>query len=74
MRWIRHSAAPRLVGMPKVDCLVDGTLRRDTVLRELRLDPARPTILYAPTWSAHSSLNLMGVELRRAACSPTPGT
>jgi hypothetical protein len=57
------SDAPRLVGMPKVDCLVDGSLRRDTVLRKLRLDPSRPTILYAPTWSAHSSLNLMGVEL-----------
>lgn len=57
------SDAPRLVGMPKVDCLVDGSLRRDAVLRKLRLDPARPTILYAPTWSAHSSLNLMGVEL-----------
>jgi hypothetical protein len=57
------SPAPRLIGMPKVDCLVDGTLRRDAILRKLRLDPARPTILYAPTWSAHSSLNLMGVEL-----------
>jgi CDP-Glycerol:Poly(glycerophosphate) glycerophosphotransferase len=57
------SDAPRLVGMPKVDCLVDGSLRRDAVLRKLRLDPSRPTILYAPTWSAHSSLNLMGVEL-----------
>lgn len=57
------SDAPRLVGMPKVDCLVDGSLRRDAVLRKLRLDPSRPTILYAPTWSAHSSLNVMGVEL-----------
>jgi hypothetical protein len=57
------SDAPRLVGMPKVDCLVDGSLRRDAVLRKLRLDPSRPTILYAPTWSAHSSLNLMGIEL-----------
>jgi len=57
------SDAPRLVGMPKVDCLVDGSIRRDAVLRKLRLDPARPTILYAPTWSAHSSLNLMGVNL-----------
>ena len=25
--------------------------------------PTRPTILYAPTWSAASSLNLMGLEL-----------
>ena len=58
-----NSTAPRLVGMPKVDCLVDGSLRRDDIVRHLRLDPARPTILYAPTWSASSSLNLMGTEL-----------
>ena len=57
------SDAPRLVGMPKVDCLVDGSLRRDDILLTLDLDPARPTILYAPTWSAASSLNLMGVAL-----------
>jgi hypothetical protein len=57
------SDAPRLVGMPKVDCLVDGSLQRDHILQRLGLDPARPTILYAPTWSAASSLNLMGMEL-----------
>ena len=57
------SSAPRLVGMPKVDCLVDGSLGRDDVLRKLRMDPARPTILYAPTWSAASSLNTMGIAL-----------
>ena len=57
------SDAPRLVGMPKVDCLVDGSIRRDTVLRDLNLDPDRPTVLYTPTWSAASSLNLMGLEL-----------
>jgi CDP-glycerol glycerophosphotransferase (TagB/SpsB family) len=49
--------------MPKVDCLVDGSLRRADILARLGLDPARPTILHAPTWSAASSLNLMGVEL-----------
>jgi CDP-glycerol glycerophosphotransferase (TagB/SpsB family) len=57
------SDAPRLIGMPKVDRLVDGSLNRHDVLSALRLDPARPTILYAPTWSAASSLNVMGVEL-----------
>lgn len=57
------SDAPRLVGMPKVDCLVDGSIRRDEVLARLGLDPSRPTILYAPTWSAASSLNSMGLEL-----------
>jgi hypothetical protein len=60
------SPAIRLVGMPKTDCLVDGTYRRDRVLQSLGLDPARPTVLYAPTWSPASSLNAMGVELIEA--------
>lgn len=60
------SGAARLIGMPKVDCLVDGSLGRDDVLRWLRLDADRPTILYAPTWSAASSLNVMGIELVEA--------
>jgi CDP-Glycerol:Poly(glycerophosphate) glycerophosphotransferase len=53
----------RLIGLPKTDALVDGTWSRETVLRELRMDPARPTVLYAPTWSPASSLNALGVEL-----------
>jgi CDP-glycerol glycerophosphotransferase (TagB/SpsB family) len=57
------SPAIRLVGMPKVDCLVDGTLDRDAVLLALGLDPSRPTVLYAPTSSPASSLNAIGVEL-----------
>jgi hypothetical protein len=57
------SAAARLIGMPKVDCLVDGSLRRDDILRAFNLDPARPTVLYAPTWSPASSLNRMGEAL-----------
>jgi CDP-Glycerol:Poly(glycerophosphate) glycerophosphotransferase len=57
------SPAIRMIGMPKVDCLVDGTFDRGAVLLSLGLDPARPTVLYAPTWSPASSLNAMGVEL-----------
>ena len=60
------SPAIRLVGMPKVDCLVDGTFRRDAVLRALGLDLSLPTVLYAPTWSPASSLNAMGVDLLTA--------
>lgn len=60
------SPAIRLVGMPKVDCLVDGTYRRDAVLESLGLDPSRPTVLYAPTWSPASSLNAIGVGLVEA--------
>ena len=60
------SDAIRLIGMPKVDCLVDGTIDRETVLQSLALDPSRPTVLYAPTWSPASSLNAMGDDLVRA--------
>ena len=59
------SAAVRLIGMPKVDRLVDGSLRREAVLTSLGLDPGRSTVLYAPTWSAQSSLNRVGIDLIR---------
>ena len=57
------SARAALVGYPKVDCLVDGSLDRRTIERELGLDPGLPTILYAPTWSAYSSLAAIGEEV-----------
>jgi hypothetical protein len=57
------SPAARLVGMPKVDCLVDGSLSRNAALEKLGIDPQRKVVLYAPTWSAHSSLVTMGQEL-----------
>ncbi len=60
------SPAIRLVGMPKVDCLVNGSLQRDAIVQTLGLDPALPTVLYAPTWSPASSLNAMGPDLVRA--------
>ena len=65
------SAAIRLIGMPKVDRLVDGSLTRDAELASLGLDPGRKTVLYAPTWSPASSLNRMGLDLiRRLAALP----
>ncbi len=57
------SPAIRLIGMPKVDCLVDGSIDRAAVLLSLGLDPSQPTVLYAPTWSPASSLNAIGVDL-----------
>jgi CDP-glycerol glycerophosphotransferase (TagB/SpsB family) len=60
------SPAIRLIGYPKTDCLVDGSLSRSPVLEGLGLEPARPTILYAPTWSPASSLNAFGVDLIKA--------
>jgi len=52
-----------LIGMPKADCLVDGSLQRDDILCSLGIDPSRRTVLYAPTWTPYASLNAMGEEL-----------
>ena len=60
-----ESRGPRgqLIGYPKCDCLVDGSFDRRTIEDALGLDPSRPTVLYAPTWSAFSSLDSVGSEL-----------
>ena len=62
------SDAARLVGYPKLDCLVDGSLSRDDVLRSIGIEPTENVVLYAPTWSPYSSLNLMGEDLVRQLC------
>jgi hypothetical protein len=65
------SAAIRLIGMPKVDCLVDGSIDRRAVLNGLNLRTDRATVLYAPTWSPDSSLNRLGLDLvQRLAALP----
>jgi CDP-glycerol glycerophosphotransferase (TagB/SpsB family) len=57
------SPSIRLIGMPRLDCLVDGSLKRNDILTSLGIDPSRKTVLYAPTWSRYSSLGLMGEEI-----------
>ena len=57
------SPAIRLIGMPRLDCLVNGSLKRDRILTSLGIDPSRRTVLYAPTWSRYSSVALMGEEI-----------
>jgi hypothetical protein len=52
-----------LVGYPKVDCLVDGSLDRQRIGQSIGLDPTLPTVLYAPTWSPYASLNLVGQDV-----------
>ena len=64
-----ESPAARLVGYPKLDCLVDGSLRRNEVIYSLGMDSTQRVILYAPTWSPYSSLNSMGEELVRRLCN-----
>lgn len=57
------SPAIRLIGMPRLDCLVDGTLQRDAILTSLGIDPSRKTVLYAPTWSRYSSVATTGEDI-----------
>jgi hypothetical protein len=52
-----------LIGFPKTDALVRGDWRRTEVLTSLGLSPATPTVLYAPTFSPASSLQLAGEEI-----------
>ena len=57
------SPAIRMIGMPRLDCLVDGSLKRDDILKSLGIDPSAKTVLYAPTWSKYSSVALMGGQI-----------
>jgi hypothetical protein len=65
----QDSPAAKLIGYPKLDGLCDGSLKRDAILLSLDLDPAQPTVLYAPTWSPYSSVNAFGVELVERLCA-----
>jgi len=55
-----------MVGMPKLDPLVDGSLERIEILGRIGLPFDRPTVLYAPTWRKESSLYSMGEEIIRS--------
>ncbi len=49
-----------LMGMPKLDRLVDGSLDRNQILESLGLDPGRKTVLWCPTGARGNSLELLG--------------
>jgi CDP-glycerol glycerophosphotransferase (TagB/SpsB family) len=49
-----------MIGFPKVDCLVDGSISRQQVLRELGVPEDRPIVLFAPSRSEYSSLYSQG--------------
>src|SRR5262249_153668 len=57
------SLAAPLVGYPKLDSLVDGSLDREHVARSLGFTSSAPTVLYPPPWSPPSSLNPMGEDV-----------
>jgi len=48
------------VGMPKLDALLDGTWDRKKAKEYLKIKSDLPVVLYAPTWGAGSSLEVMG--------------
>jgi len=52
-----------ITGFPKADALVSGPDDRVALLSGLGLDPARQTLLFAPTGDKHNALETMGVEL-----------
>lgn len=56
---------PRMVmiGMPKTDPLINGSLNKNNILSNLGITKNRPIILYAPTWRKESSLNTMGEDI-----------
>ena len=51
---------PRLekIGMPKIDCLVDGSLDASAIRKDLGIENELPTVLYAPTRSTTSGTSL----------------
>ncbi len=55
-----------VIGYPKADRVFRGEFNRDQAVKDLGLDPAFPTILYAPTWrdaKFNTSLSKFGREV-----------
>ena len=74
----RRRARRRQPGDPP-DRHAEGRLPRRRIAQPRRgpdgrsaFPPDRPTVLYAPTWSPASSLNLLGVDAARSACAQLP--
>jgi hypothetical protein len=55
-----------LTGFPKADRLVEPGFDRGAFLRAAGVDPALPTLLFAPTGGKHNSLETMGREVVEA--------
>ena len=52
-----------ITGFAKTDSLVNDTLDRDKFLKDLGLDPALPTILFAPTGDKKNAMESMGEKV-----------
>ena len=64
-RGVLPSGDPRAakVGFPKTDRLVDGSLDRASVLRDLGLSGERPVVMFAPTGAHGNAMELHGEAL-----------
>ncbi len=51
-----------MIGMPKLDRMVNGEIDTAALQGELELDPALPVVLYAPS-GTHSSITTNGLEV-----------
>lgn len=51
------------VGYPKLDDLLQGAYDRNSVIKELGLNPENHTVLYAPAWDPGASLRSFGEQL-----------
>ena len=63
----RKAASKKLlpIGFVKLDRLVNGSLDRRSILRELGLKGDRKVVLYAPTGDKRNSMETMGLEVIR---------
>jgi CDP-glycerol glycerophosphotransferase (TagB/SpsB family) len=57
------------VGLPKSDRLMNGLYERIPVLQGLGLDPAKKTLIYAPSWEEGLSLRSFGQQLLQQLAS-----
>jgi len=55
-----------ITGLAKTDPLITGALDRDSLLKDLGIEPGRPTLLFAPTGEKHNALDVMGKEVIKA--------
>lgn len=56
-----------IVGLPKYDDFFNGVYRKPDLQQEFKLNEAKKTILYLPTWAKHSSLDLYKKAIKKLA-------
>lgn len=70
---VRSSASVIVGGHPRLDRLLRRRRERDDVLRDLGLDPARPTLGVVSHWTPEGNLRRFGAALPRAVLGAVPG-